>query len=220
MLFGVLLPWLVDIVDMRRMFGFIPVDLVSTSFAVTGLTFLPALIWFRLLDLTPVAWAVVVKLMNDPVVVIDSWGRVVALNPAAQRLIGRPESAILGVEAATVFENWPALASRMRQLAGTPRREFRYRPLLGPDEVSVYNARVSRLDQDEGSSGWVLVLREITELRRAERERAAMLSVQKAFAEADAANRAKDRFIATLSHELRTPLTPVLSTVTAMLDDP
>ena len=47
-----------------------------------------------------------------------------------------------------------------------------------------------------------------------------MLSVQKAFAEAEAANQAKDRFIATLSHELRTPLTPVLSTVTAMLDDP
>ena len=39
MLFGVLLPWMVDVVDMTGMLGFIPVDLVSMSFAVTGLMF-------------------------------------------------------------------------------------------------------------------------------------------------------------------------------------
>ena len=61
MLFGVLLPWVVEIADMSHLFGFIPVDLVSMTFAVTGLTFLPALFRFRLLDLTPVAWAEVVE---------------------------------------------------------------------------------------------------------------------------------------------------------------
>ena len=81
MLFGVLLPWAVNIIDMKRMLGFIPVDLVSMTFAVTGLTFLPALYWFRLLDVIPLAWATVVKLMKDPVVVIDPWGRIVDLEP-------------------------------------------------------------------------------------------------------------------------------------------
>ncbi len=39
---------------------------------------------------------------------------------------------------------------------------------------------------------------------------------QKARAEAEAANRAKDEFLATLSHELRTPLTPILGWIRMM----
>jgi len=63
--------------------------------------------------------------------------------------------------------------------------------------------------------------RDITERKRAEVERERLLeSERRARAEADMANRAKDRFLAVLSHELRTPLTPVALITSAMESDP
>ena len=90
MLFGVMVPWVVSIIDMTHLLGLIYVDAAAATFTFTGLAFLPGLARLRLLDLTPVALAAVVERMNDPVVVLDRLGRIADLNPAAERLLGRP----------------------------------------------------------------------------------------------------------------------------------
>jgi signal transduction histidine kinase len=54
-------------------------------------------------------------------------------------------------------------------------------------------------------------------LKREAEERARRIVAEDARAEAEAANEAKDRFLAMLSHELRTPLTPIVYAV-AMLE--
>ena len=108
----------------------------------------------------------------------------------------------------------PALDSILhRGLAAGGQGELSFAGRGGP--VPVYLA-ASALPWDEGIQAVCLVVTDLTEQKRNEQLVADEKLARRA---AEAANQAKDRFLATLSHELRTPLTPVLAVVAGLQHD-
>jgi PAS domain S-box-containing protein len=66
-----------------------------------------------------------------------------------------------------------------------------------------------------------IIFNDITGRKKLEHQRELLLAQEEGLRkDAEAAARAKDRFLAALSHELRTPLSPVMMTVAAMERDP
>lgn len=137
--------------------------------------------------------------------------RILEVNPAFTTSTGLSMSRVLG-RTARELDLVPETRIEMyaRVLAtGEPVRYESHVTALG----RWFDIFVSRVG-GEGSRHFVPVFSDITQKRLAQEE------LRSAKETAEAANEAKDRFLAVLSHELRTPLTPVLMTAAAREADP
>jgi two-component system, OmpR family, phosphate regulon sensor histidine kinase PhoR len=133
--------------------------------------------------------------MVEGVMVLDSKGRILQVNPAWERMFGVTRSEARGRQSSEVFAhpNLNALISAV--LASRAGQEAEI--LLTNGRCLNVEASVAGGEQDNEACA-VLVFHDITELRRLEHIR-------------------KD-FVANVSHELRTPLTSIKGYVEALLD--
>ncbi|PSP66190.1 hypothetical protein BRC70_09125 [Halobacteriales archaeon QH_6_68_27] len=149
-------------------FGLLPpqYDLTALGFVVTGLAVAAAVFREDLLTVAPATRKLgretVVDDMDDEVLILDAEGRVVDLNPAAERLLGTTTDEAVGRPLAAVDRAFGEAVAALE----TGQAELE---LDGADGRRYYDARVSTLEGAyPTTSGRVVSLRDVTDRRQRE----------------------------------------------------
>lgn len=146
---------------------------------------------------------------------LDAQGYIIRWSVGAQRILGYEEAEALGQPTSIIF-------TPEDLAAGTDKLELEQALAKGQAEDERWHIRkdgtrfwasgiVTSLKDEAGLRGFAKIMRDFTERKQAEDERAQLLvREQNARTQAETANRMKDEFLATLSHELRSPLNAML----------
>jgi signal transduction histidine kinase len=143
------------------------------------------------------------------IVLFDSTGHVVASNAKLHEMLDLPESLLMpGTSHDVMVETLYQRGEYGTDEGASARTE---RIMKQDRTVSVQTIRtrpngavLEVVSDPTPDGGWVVTYTDVTEDRRVRAE------LENARVQAEAANRAKSRFLATMSHELRTPLNAVI----------
>jgi PAS domain S-box-containing protein len=159
------------------------VDPTPFLFLITAFVLVWGFFRLRLLNLLPVARGLVLEQMEDGVVVLDLFGRIVDVNPAASTLLGREKFLLVGRRATELL---PALGPMLAGRGPDAPPDETEIVLRRPDRQPARTVSLSLSDVRDAAgrrSARLAVLHDVTEHRRTERRLRELLEEQTALAE-------------------------------------
>lgn len=184
-------------------------DLTPFGYALAVIPVALSLFRYKLIDLMPAAHELILKVMSDAVLVVDSQDRVVDLNPAAEKLLTVRASHVIGKQISRVFSNSIDLIERYKDVTEAE-GELEY---VQDGKFHYFDLRISPIpDQERQSTARVVVLRDITRLKEAE------AANKRYVEELKERNSELDAFGHTVAHDLKTPISAIMGYAELLLE--
>ncbi len=179
MLVASMVPWVANFLYIAGIDPMPAVDPTPLAFAISGAAFFWGLFRLQLLDIMPIAHESIFNNMADGVVVVDTRGRIVELNPAAQTMTGCNRVDVIGKP---YCSEMPAQVGQVA-LAPTEHGSQTLIPLGEGPALRHYRVHVSEIITKEQLSGHLVLLHDDTARVKTEAESRERLRLETELAE-------------------------------------
>jgi len=159
---GLLLPFIFNVIYIFRLIPGFSKDFTPISFALSGVLFYLGQYFGRLFWVVPVARGVIFQIIDTGVIVLDSSFRILDLNHKAEEYLDFKNDPV-----GRAAEEIPELVFFTRLPPNKLRSSFEFLHSAGN---RILNVRIQEHDQKHKSSGWILIIDDITEKIRLQNE--------------------------------------------------
>jgi PAS domain S-box-containing protein len=161
---GALIPIIINVLYILRIPVLNGLDFTPLSISFAGIIYVLAVFRYHLLDITVVARNTLVEKVPDGILVLNSEGIIIDMNPATEQMLKINKSADIGKGLSQV---WPNLTKVKKELYSNKHLELPAEASGNPIDLDIRMTCIQ--DKKKGEVGQLLMLRDITQRRKLER---------------------------------------------------